>query len=180
VTSRKTARPSAEEGSAKLRWATPDMRLWLGSLQNDYALAKPKHVFVNARIIDFLVLFPDALPGVDWSGKDTWTFEDIQARLTPAQREIFESWITVRPYIVSCIVKLIYSKRLGYWWSNALRVHRPGNGSTTGIVKMFKTICAAPKRRTRINGYAELYSDEVRQATNDGFENWQVRSCINE
>jgi hypothetical protein len=71
------------------------MRLWLTALQDDYMMAKPKHVFVSSRILDFLVLFPDALPGADFSGKESWTDLDIDAHLEPSQKELFAVWLKV-------------------------------------------------------------------------------------
>jgi hypothetical protein len=54
-----------------------------------------------------------------------------------------------------------------------------GSGSSAGVIKMFKILCATPKRRTRLNGYAELYADEVREATSAAYDNWKVSDLVN-
>jgi hypothetical protein len=89
----------AGQGASKQKWATDEMYLWLYSLQEDYAAAKPKHVFVSSRILDFFSTFPNVLPGIDWSDKDTWTLPQITALLSPPQKEIFDLYNTVCPIL---------------------------------------------------------------------------------
>jgi hypothetical protein len=138
-----------------------------------YREAKPKPAFVDAHIIAFFIACPmPEMSGLDWSQKNAWTWDELQEKMSPPQRETFQLWYKVRDLTFSTYRLTNSCQRIKNWWNNASRSYCTDIGSLSGIAKLLKGNDS--KFRTYISAWAELFEDEVREATQASYDALEV------